>query len=276
MFDLRYHVASLAAVFLALIIGIVVGVGISGKGFVSDSERALLNERIADLNNRLDSATQTGERADEDAARRADVRHRRLPGTDGPPARRHARRARIRRPGRRPDARPGREGTRGFRSRRAAARPRAEAAHRPGCDAKDARPASRARAARDQGTGRRPRQAARRGLRRRGRQPALAAALAAAGRGAVGQCDAAGGRRGRRALRACAVGRDGAVPRRLLCGAGLGGPARGRRRAHADAATPQSRHSTARISRPSTTSTARPDAFRSRCSSPAGRPGTTA
>ena len=41
MFDLRYHVASLAAVFLALIIGILVGVGISGHGFVSDSERSL-------------------------------------------------------------------------------------------------------------------------------------------------------------------------------------------------------------------------------------------
>ena len=60
MFDLRYHVASLAAVFLALIIGILVGVGISGKGFVSDSERSLLNQRIADLNNRLDSATKRG------------------------------------------------------------------------------------------------------------------------------------------------------------------------------------------------------------------------
>jgi hypothetical protein len=60
MFDLRYHVASLAAVFLALIIGIVVGVGISGKGFVSDSERNLFNERIADLKNRLDSATVRG------------------------------------------------------------------------------------------------------------------------------------------------------------------------------------------------------------------------
>jgi hypothetical protein len=57
MFDLRYHVASLAAVFLALIIGIVVGVGISGKGFVQNSERRLLNEKIADLNSRLDSAT---------------------------------------------------------------------------------------------------------------------------------------------------------------------------------------------------------------------------
>ena len=60
MFDLRYHVASLVAVFLALIIGIVVGVGISGKGFVSDSERALFNERIADLKSRLDSATKRG------------------------------------------------------------------------------------------------------------------------------------------------------------------------------------------------------------------------
>jgi len=60
MFDLRYHVASLAAVFLALIIGIVVGVGISGKGFVSDSERSLFNERIADLKSRLDSATKRG------------------------------------------------------------------------------------------------------------------------------------------------------------------------------------------------------------------------
>jgi Copper transport outer membrane protein, MctB len=57
MFDLRYHVASLVAVFLALIIGIVVGVGISGKGFVQNSERKLLNEQIADLKSRLDSAT---------------------------------------------------------------------------------------------------------------------------------------------------------------------------------------------------------------------------
>src|SRR5919204_326858 len=60
MFDLRYHVASLAAVFLALIIGIVVGVGISGKGFVSDSERSLFNERIADLKSQLDSANLRG------------------------------------------------------------------------------------------------------------------------------------------------------------------------------------------------------------------------
>ena len=60
MFDLRYHVASLAAVFLALIIGIVVGVGISGKGFVSDSERSLFKQQIADLKSRLDSSALRG------------------------------------------------------------------------------------------------------------------------------------------------------------------------------------------------------------------------
>jgi hypothetical protein len=53
MFDLRYHVASLAAVFLALIIGILVGVGISSGGFVKQGERKLLNDQIADLRNRL-------------------------------------------------------------------------------------------------------------------------------------------------------------------------------------------------------------------------------
>ena len=49
MFDLRYHVASLAAVFIALIIGILVGVGISGSGFVESRERELLNRQIEDL-----------------------------------------------------------------------------------------------------------------------------------------------------------------------------------------------------------------------------------
>jgi hypothetical protein len=58
MFDLRYHVASLAAVFLALIIGILVGVGISSGGFVKKSERKLLNDRISDLQRQLDAATQ--------------------------------------------------------------------------------------------------------------------------------------------------------------------------------------------------------------------------
>ena len=76
MFDLRYHVASLAAVFLALIIGILVGVGISGKGFVSDSERKLLNEQIDELHEpaRLGDQPGDGPRRDRSGRRRAFVK----------------------------------------------------------------------------------------------------------------------------------------------------------------------------------------------------------
>jgi hypothetical protein len=56
MFDLRYHVASLAAVFVALLLGIFVGVGLSGKGFVSDAERENLQAQIDALRNERDSA----------------------------------------------------------------------------------------------------------------------------------------------------------------------------------------------------------------------------
>ena len=59
MFDLRYHVASLTAVFVALVIGILVGVGLSGKGFVNDAERAILTRRIADLQKERDAAQQS-------------------------------------------------------------------------------------------------------------------------------------------------------------------------------------------------------------------------
>ena len=58
MFDLRYHVASLAAVFLALIIGILVGVGIADRGLLDMGTKRLLEDRIAVLQNRLDNATQ--------------------------------------------------------------------------------------------------------------------------------------------------------------------------------------------------------------------------
>jgi copper transport outer membrane protein MctB len=58
MFDLRYHVASLAAVFIALVIGILVGVGISSQGVISTNERDVLNERIAELKRDRDSARQ--------------------------------------------------------------------------------------------------------------------------------------------------------------------------------------------------------------------------
>ncbi len=56
MFDLRYHVASLAAVFLALVIGIVVGVGIADRGLVDKAQNDLLEQRIARLQNELDQA----------------------------------------------------------------------------------------------------------------------------------------------------------------------------------------------------------------------------
>ena len=56
MFDLRYHVASLAAVFVALVLGIFVGVGLSGRGFVSDAERENLQSRIAELGVERDDA----------------------------------------------------------------------------------------------------------------------------------------------------------------------------------------------------------------------------
>lgn len=51
MFTFRYHVVSLAAVFVALVVGILVGIGISGRGFVDKSERQRLQNQIADLRN---------------------------------------------------------------------------------------------------------------------------------------------------------------------------------------------------------------------------------
>jgi Copper transport outer membrane protein, MctB len=56
VFDLRYHVASLAAVFLMLVVGILIGVGISGRGFVDDAERKRLEGRIAGLQEDVDAA----------------------------------------------------------------------------------------------------------------------------------------------------------------------------------------------------------------------------
>ena len=56
MFDFRYHVVSLAAVFVALVIGIVVGLGLSGRGFIDDAERTNLNARIDELTAQRDQA----------------------------------------------------------------------------------------------------------------------------------------------------------------------------------------------------------------------------
>ena len=49
MFDFRYHVASLAAVFIALVVGMVVGAGIAGRGLLDETERVRLNDEIERL-----------------------------------------------------------------------------------------------------------------------------------------------------------------------------------------------------------------------------------
>jgi hypothetical protein len=54
MFTFRYHVVSLAAVFVALVVGILVGIGISGRGFVDKSERRGLQNQINDLRSQRD------------------------------------------------------------------------------------------------------------------------------------------------------------------------------------------------------------------------------
>jgi hypothetical protein len=61
VFDLRYHVASLAAVFLMLVVGILIGVGIAGRGFVDDAERDRLEGRIEALERDLEEANATAD-----------------------------------------------------------------------------------------------------------------------------------------------------------------------------------------------------------------------
>jgi hypothetical protein len=58
VFDLRYHVVSLTAVFLALVLGVLLGVGISETGRVDDVERDAYEARIGDLERRLDAAAE--------------------------------------------------------------------------------------------------------------------------------------------------------------------------------------------------------------------------
>lgn len=72
MFDLRYHVASLAAVFLALTIGIVLGVGISDRAFPQGTEREVLENEIQNLRQQVDAYRQE-QTADADTQRAADA-----------------------------------------------------------------------------------------------------------------------------------------------------------------------------------------------------------
>jgi hypothetical protein len=59
---LRYHVASLAAVFLALAVGILLGVAISGK--VSDAEESLQREEVRQLESDLEGAQAAADSAE--------------------------------------------------------------------------------------------------------------------------------------------------------------------------------------------------------------------
>lgn len=59
MYGLRYHLASLAAVLLALVIGIFVGAGINDRGLTNKAARALLERRVDLLSRQLDSVSAT-------------------------------------------------------------------------------------------------------------------------------------------------------------------------------------------------------------------------
>jgi hypothetical protein len=63
VFDFRYHVVSLAAVFLALLFGIVLGVGISGRGVLGEAERLRLTADSDRLDRELESARAQGTEA---------------------------------------------------------------------------------------------------------------------------------------------------------------------------------------------------------------------
>jgi hypothetical protein len=65
LFDFRYYVASIAGLFLMLAVGILLGVGISGRGFVDDAERDRLNGRIEALEQELDAASASVDESDE-------------------------------------------------------------------------------------------------------------------------------------------------------------------------------------------------------------------
>jgi hypothetical protein len=64
VFDLRYHVISLAAVFLALVLGILVGVAISDPELANRTELRRQREEIGVLNERLQAAADRSQKRD--------------------------------------------------------------------------------------------------------------------------------------------------------------------------------------------------------------------
>jgi hypothetical protein len=56
VFDLRYHLASLTAVFVALVLGILIGIGLAATDTVRESDVENLERELADLNAKLEAA----------------------------------------------------------------------------------------------------------------------------------------------------------------------------------------------------------------------------
>ena len=56
MFDFRYYVATIAGLFLMLAVGILLGVGVSGRGVLEGAERDRLEGEIAELREEADAA----------------------------------------------------------------------------------------------------------------------------------------------------------------------------------------------------------------------------
>jgi len=71
MFGLRYHVVSLAAVFVALAVGILLGVAISGK--VTDAREGLEEELLRNENSRLQDDVDAARAAEEAATQRGEA-----------------------------------------------------------------------------------------------------------------------------------------------------------------------------------------------------------
>jgi hypothetical protein len=65
MFDLRYHLASLTAVFVALVLGILIGIGLSTTDTVRESDLQNLEREVAELQRDLDAARATAARLEQ-------------------------------------------------------------------------------------------------------------------------------------------------------------------------------------------------------------------
>jgi hypothetical protein len=64
MFDLRYHLASLTAVFVALVLGILIGIGLAATETVRDRDFENLERDVASLQSELDAANARADRLD--------------------------------------------------------------------------------------------------------------------------------------------------------------------------------------------------------------------